>query len=328
MINEEAARLHRKSIIIDGLNASYFRDFDVISSIYRGGVTAVNATIAAWQNPDETRVLIDEASNLLATHSDLLMHIRSASDILKAKSENKLGFILGFQDTIPIGDDTGLLDEYQRLGVHVIQLTYNTTNRVGSGYTEKKDNGISHFGRQVIKEMNRLGILIDLSHSGDRTTLEAIALSDQPVCISHANSREFCNNKRNKTNETLLALRDKGGIIGAMRFPLTLTGKYYTDLDDYLDSIDYLVNLLGIDYVGIGTDFMEKMPLGIKLYTLKNVSIINLFKFLFTCPVKNFETASEFPNVTEKLISRGYSPEDVQKIMGLNWFRLYGQVWK
>lgn len=320
-------KLHEESIIIDGLNASWFLSDGVMEQIHAGGVTAVNATIAAWHSPAETIDMIGQMLRQLEKHSNIAMQIRSAADIHAAKATGKTGFILGFQDTAPIADKLHLLRVYHELGVRIIQLTYNFENLVGFGCQAPEDKGLTDFGREVIAEMNRLGILIDLSHCGPRTTLEAIELSAQPVAITHANAAAQFPHPRNKADETIKACAAKGGVIGALSFPAMLTQQLPATIDDYAAAIDYLVQLAGVDHTAIGPDFMEEMPLEVVQKVLGGLppEVIQMMQAM--PPVQNFDTAAKMGNITAVLLQRGYKAKDVQKIMGSNWLQLYEQVW-
>ena len=238
-----------------------------------------------------------------------------------------MGFIFGFQDTSPIQDNERLLSVYHALGVKIIQLTYNHQNLVGGGCMLPEDKGLTAFGLKVIAEMNRLGILIDLSHCGPRTSMEAIEVSQEPVAFTHANPIALADHPRNKTDEALKALAAKGGVVGVATLPAMLTGQKHATLDDYLAAIDYMVNLLGIDHVGLGPDFMEDMPEEILASALKGLSTSEKEKYFSTKVIQGFESISECPRVTSELLSRGYSMGQVEKIMGGNWLRLYEEVW-
>lgn len=323
--------LHQESIIIDGLNASYFQDAEVLQRIHRGGVTAVNATIAAWHNMPETIRLIADLIPHFGQHCDLVMRVNTVADIAKAKAAGKVGIILGFQDSRPLEDNLNLLAVYHALGVRIIQLTYNECNLVGCGCLAPEDQGLTEFGRAVIAEMNRLGMLVDLSHCGPRTTLEAIEVSTQPVAITHSNPRARCDHPRNKTDDVIRALGARGGVIGAVSFPAMVTGKLEATLDDLIAMIDYLVELVGVDHVGVGADFMEKMPQEILMKVLAAgregpppPEVLKLFQGV---AMTGLESASAFANITSALLARGYSESDTKKIMGENWLRLYEQVW-
>ena len=321
-------QLHRESVIIDGLNASWFLSDAVIERIHQGGVTAVNATIAAWHNPADTLDMIGQMYRQVDKHSRIALLARSVSDIQAAKTTGKTGYILGFQDTNPIADKLYLLRVYHELGVRIIQLTYNFENLVGFGCQAPEDRGLTEFGKDVVAEMNRLGILIDLSHCGARTTLDAIDRSEKPVAITHANAASQFPHPRNKSDEALKACAARGGVIGALSFPAMLTPSLPATLDDYVNAIDYLVDMVGIDHVAIGADFMEEMPREVAEVVLSGLSLDVIAFMQSIPPVRDFASTADMPHVTANLLERGYSTADVQKIMGGNWLRLYGQTWE
>lgn len=323
----EPIQLHRDSIVIDGLNASNFFDPRVFARIRAGGVTAVNATIAAWHAPAEAVALVAGALRLIDGQPDALMQVVDVADVARAKAAGRLGVILGFQGAEPIGDDLNMLGLYRRLGVRIVQLTYNFRNLVGCGCQEQEDTGVSDFGRRAVAEMNRLGMLVDLSHCGPRTTLEAIEASSRPVAFTHANALALCPHPRNKSDDALKALAARGGVAGAVIFPPLLTCGATAVLDDYVRMIDYLVNLIGIDHVGLGPDFMEDMAPEVSAAALKGLSPEALKQFASIRPTVGFESISACANVTAALLAHGYAEADVRKIMGGNWLRLYEQAW-
>jgi membrane dipeptidase len=318
--------LHRDSIIIDGLNASNFYEPRVFDRLRAGGITAANTTIAAWHDLPETMKIIADMLHLIEARDDLIQ-VREADDIARAKTANKLGVIFGFQDTAPLGDNLKMLAVYRALGVRIIQLTYNHTNLVGSGNLIQDDAGLTAFGRDVIAEMNRLGILVDLSHCGVRTTWDAIEASVKPVAFTHANPFALCPHPRNKSDEALKAVAAKGGVVGVVVFAPMLTGAASATLDEYLQRVDYLVNLVGVDHVGIGPDFMEEMTEEVSAKALSGMPPEVAAKFRAVQPTQGFESISACANVTAGLIARGYREQDVKKIMGENWLRLYRAVW-
>jgi membrane dipeptidase len=327
MNKEQARKLHEEAYVIDGLNASTFFSEAVLRRIRQGGVTAFNGTVAAWHSLPETMNLIADYYRLFEDQPDWIMQVRAVEDIHEAKARGCAGMIFGFQDTNALNGNLRMLDVYHALGVRIIQLTYNDENAVGCGCMAPVDKGLTPFGREVVAEMNRLGMLVDLSHCGTKTTKDAIEASKGPVAFTHANPLALAKSPRNKPDEAFKALADKGGVAGAVRLPAWLTHHGRASLEDYLKAIDYLVELMGIDHVGLGTDFMEEIPAEIMVASLKGISEENLVKFYGSTLVEGFESVAEFPGVTEGLLSRGYRPEEVKKIMGGNWLRLYNQVW-
>ena len=332
MATETTAReLYDEAIVIDGLNVSNWNSPAVYRSLHAGAVTAINATIAVWEGYQETMDHIAAWLRRFDDYADTLVQARSVEDILRAKQEGKAGVILGWQNASPIGNDLDRLALFHTLGVKIVQITYNERNLLGNGCYERTDEGLSSFGVDAIKEMNRLGILVDLSHVGDRTTLDAIEVSEQPVACTHANARSFFNHVRNKTDDALKLLSERGGVVGANAFPPFLRRGFESTLEDYVDAIDDLVERVGIDHVGIGTDFTQDQPK-------------EFFDWLFfqqgtklqPRPVdypdplvhpRDIETPDKFSNLAAALLRRGYRPEDVSKVLGGNWLRLFRQVW-
>jgi membrane dipeptidase len=327
MDKNHALRIHKEAIVIDGLNASYFFNEAVLRRIRQGGVTAFNGTVAAWHSLPETMNLIADYYRLFEDHADWIMQVRSVEDIYKAKAGGCAGMIFGLQDTNALNGNLRMLAVYHALGVRVIQLTYNDENAVGCGCMAPEDKGLTPFGREVVVEMNRLGMLVDVSHCGHKTTMDAIGVSKGPVAFTHANPLALAKSPRNKPDEAFKALAAKGGVAGVVLLPAWLTHHGQASLEDYLNAIDYLVELIGMDHVGLGTDFMEEIPAEIMMEALKGISAETLQKYYASTIVHGFESSAEFPSVTEGLLTRGYSPEDVKKIMGGNWLRLYEKVW-
>jgi membrane dipeptidase len=328
MAEDRPASLHAESIIIDGLEIGRWGE-KVFRQMREGGLTAVSATIAVIESFRETMSAIAEWHRMFELYENLIMHVKTVEDIRMAKEMGKTGIIFDFQNTSPIEDDLYLLSVFKALGVQVIQLTYMERNYVGDGCLERTDCGLSVFGLEVIEEMNRLGILIDLSHVGYRTTMEAIEASQKPVAFTHANPRALCDHPRNKTDEQIKALAAKGGVIGANVYPPFLAAGSRATLDDVVEVIDYLVSLVGADYVGIGTDFTEGQPAEWFDYILTGKSKKGSSMKL-ELPIVNPEgirSAAEFPNLTRALLDHGYMESDVKKIMGENWLRLYEEVW-
>jgi membrane dipeptidase len=328
--NDRAARLHASSIIIDGLEISRFGE-EVFGNLVTGGLAAIVATVAVIEGFRDTISKIAAWYRMFDRFSSLIMPVSVADDIPRAKELGKVGIVLGFQNTSPIEDDLHLLSIYKQLGIRVIQLTYMERNFVGDGCLERTDCGLSNFGLEVIEEMNRLGILIDLSHVGTTTALEAIEVSDSPVAYTHANPRTLCDHPRNKTDEEIVALAAKGGVIGANIFPPFLRAGSEATIDDFMEVIDYLVELVGVDHVGIGTDFTEGQPDEIYGYWARGKSKREDLPMKVDLPIVNPEgirSASQFQNLTKALLLRGYGEADVKKIMGENWLQLFKRVWK
>ena len=325
--------IYDDSIVIDGLNVSRWDSQAVYDSLSNGRVTAINATIAIWEGFHET---LDNTSAWMRRFRDqsaTLSQVRTADDILRAKEQGKVGVALGWQNSSPIENHLDRLELFYEFGVRVIQITYNERNLVGNGCYERVDDGLSNFGVDVVKEMDRLGILVDLSHVGDQTTLEAIELSENPVACTHANARSFFDNPRNKTDDALRILAEKGGVVGANAFPCFLRNEWASTLSDYVDAIDDLVERIGIDHVGIGTDYTQDQSRDFFRWLLSRQGTIPLEEWIATFPdpvvhPTGMETPDKLAAVSRELQARGYSGEDIEKVLGGNWLRLFRQVWR
>ena len=214
-VSERARRLYDDAVVIDGLNVSEWDSDAVYESLNEGGVAAINATIATWENYRET---LDHISRWLARfreRSDRVLQVETVEDIHRAKREGKTGVILGWQNTSPIENRLDRLELFHRLGVRIAQVTYHERNLLGDGCMERQDGGLTNFGVDAVKEMNRVGILIDLSHVGMATTMDSIEVSDKPVAITHANAKSYYDHRRNKTDEAIKLMAEKGGVIGS-----------------------------------------------------------------------------------------------------------------
>jgi membrane dipeptidase len=317
--------------VIDGLDTSKWGSESVYRALRDGGVTAINATIAIWDDYESTLHMITKYLEWFDEFDDLIRPVKTVEDIHRAKAENRTGIIFGWQNATPIGNDLTRLKLFHALGVRVIQLTYNERNLLGNGCYERTDDGLSNFGLAAVKEMNRLGILIDLSHVGDRTTLDAIENSIQPVAITHANARSHIDHPRSKTDEAIKLLVERGGVIGANGFPMFFEKGFETGLDEYIDAIDYLVQMVGIDHVGIGTDFCTEQPRSFFDWIFSSQGNIPAEEVAFTpepyTHLKGFESQAEWANVAEGLLARNYSEADTKKVLGENWLKLFGKVW-
>ncbi len=328
----QAHQIYEKAIAIDGLNVSNWNSPAVYQSLRSSGITAINATSAVWDNYREGLDQVAAWQQRFSQYSDILVPIRTTRDIIRAKEDHKVGIIIGWQNASPIENDLKRLALFHQLGLRIVQLTYNERNLLGNGCYERRDEGLSHFGVDAIHEMNRLGILIDLSHVGDRTTLEAIEVSEKPVAFTHANARAHFDHVRNKTDEALKKLAARGGVVGANAFPAFFPRLFDSTLADYADAIDDLVERLGIDHVGIGTDYTQDQPQAFfdRLYARQGTGDQKA-PLVFPDPMRHpqdMETPDKFSHIAVELCKRGYSDEDTGKILGGNWLRLFQKVWQ
>ena len=330
----EARRIYDEAIVIDGLNVSNWESDAVFERLRAGNITAINATVATWENFLQTMAHLSAWMRRFRERDDILQ-VKETADIHAAKKLGKTGIILGFQNASPIENDLDRLGLFLALGVRVIQVTYHETNLLGSGCWERHDAGLSNFGIDAVREMNRLGIVVDLSHVGPKTTLDAIEVSEQPVAITHANARTFCGHRRNKDEEALVALAEKGGVVGATSFANFLPRGFDSTVEDFVDAIDDMVERIGIDHVAIGTDSTHDQPLefwhyissqqGTKFPSTFADGSIPYTELSFQ--PKGIDSPAEFPNLADALANRGYSGEDITRLLGGNWMSLFERVW-
>ncbi|MFO8060130.1 MAG: membrane dipeptidase [Bacillota bacterium] len=262
--------------------------------------------------------------------------IRSPEDLQRADEEQETGLVLWFQDPHPIENSLELLRVFYELGVRAIQLTYNRANYLGSGCTERIDRGLTAFGAKVVREMNRLGVVIDLSHSSRQTALDAMRESTQPVLFSHANPRAITDSPRNKDDDQLKLLAEVGGVIGLTPWgPLCWRGTGRPSLDDYIDHIEYVVDLIGIDHVGFGSDNTadhSSDAAGTEEQAALYPAVVAEYnRTVGTQPsarhAEGFSGPHNLDNLVDGLIGRGFGTADTAKLLGGNFLRVFKKVW-
>jgi len=339
--------IHRDSILIDAMGSGVLlptalipppprNGAPLIDRAIASGLTAMNVTLGIsgiGMGIDNFRSMIGTIHGYLSYFEleDRLIHVLSAADIHRAKRDGKLGIIFGCQGIAgKIEDDPGLLLILHRLGQRIVQLTYNERSSVGCGCLEIVDTGLTQLGRICIREMNHLGLVVDLAHAGSRTTLDAAAFSASPIIVSHANVRKLCDTPRNLSDEMITAVANTGGVIGITAyapFCETAAGKRPT-IQDYVDHIAYIGDLAGIDHVGIGSDFFdgESLVRFERFFRLRYPEVIRNYT-IDTVYVDGLGTVDDFPRITDALEGRGFSESDIRKILGGNFLRVFDRVW-
>ncbi|ALE84069.1 dipeptidase [Pseudonocardia sp. HH130629-09] len=318
-------------VVVDGCNPSNWDDPQVYANLVKGGVTATNATVAIWEGYTDAADEIGRWLRRFRERETEILQVRSVADIAEAQRSGRAGIILGWQNLAPIENDFERLEVFAALGVRIAQLAYNIRNLVANGCYERVDDGLSGYGMQAVRKLNDLGILIDLSHVGDRSSMEAVAHSTAPVAITHANRRAFHDTPRNKPDDLIRAVVDGGGVIGANAFPRFLPHGFDSTVDDFLDAIENMVELAGVDHVGIATDFCEGQDMAYWHYLRALHGKIPGAEPQVPRPdpsLAGLGNAAHMPRVAEGLAGRGYSATEVAKIVGGNWLRLYGEVWR
>ncbi|MGH6953560.1 MAG: dipeptidase [Alphaproteobacteria bacterium] len=336
MVNAAATALHRDSLVIDGL--IFFSDGDV-SALKAGGVDAVNLTVSNFITDFTTTC--DEIAAwcaVLAAPGSPWHLVLSAEDIALARTAGRIGLIMGWQNMRPIEDKLERLALFHRLGVRVMQLTYNERNFIGDGCLEPHDAGLSRFGRRVIAEMNRLGLAIDLSHVGERTCLESAEVSTRPVLVTHANAKAVSDVPRNKSDAVIKAVAATGGTIGLSVYgPMCWDGRSRPRLGNFLRHLEHVVELVGVEHVAFGTDFpavsdlskldrliattLERYPGAVSSYARAFGNDIRT-RYLEDCG-----SPRDLGAITALLIGRGWAERDVRAFLGENLRRVLGAIW-
>ncbi len=318
--------LHDDLIVFDGLNISNWGR-DVFEDMRRGGLTAANCTCSVWEGFQATMTNIATWKGYFRDHADLLRQVYTTTDIQHAKKEGKTGIVLGFQNAAAFEDNPGYIQLFKELGVGIVQMCYNTQNLIGTGCYER-DGGLSGYGHDVVAEMNRVGIMCDLSHVGPKTSDDVIRASTKPVAYSHCLPSGLKDHPRNKSDAQLKFIADRGGFIGVTMFPTFLERGVNATVDDYVEAIDYVINIVGEDVVGIGTDFTQGYgkPFFDWLTHDKGAGR-RLTDFGDIINPKGIRTIGEFPNLTTTMEKAGWPERKIRKIMGENWVRVLRDVW-
>jgi membrane dipeptidase len=338
IIHDRASALHRETLVIDGSQSAPMTP-EHFDRLRRGGINALNITVVDNMRAEfaESAAIIQDMIDNIEAHRDELLLVRTTQDIQQAHKQGKIGVIMGLQNARPIMNDLRYLRVLHTMGIRIIQLTYNERNLIGDGCIEKANGGLSRFGRSVVKEMNRLGVVVDVSHCSEQTTLDAIEESDLPIAITHSNAKALSPSPRNKSDRVLKLLSERGGVIGAVVWaPITYSDpKRRPGTKEFFAIVDYLVEHAGIDHVGIGSDIGEgesrehyeaMFMHGGGIYPEITAPLGDWYNW-DNRMVEGLESSVVFPMITEELMKHGYKDEDLRKIMGGNWLRIYRQVW-
>ncbi|MAN79686.1 MAG: peptidase M19 [Rhodospirillaceae bacterium] len=332
--DKDARALHRDAIVIDGVCPLLMAPANV-SHYLDGGLTAAVPTIAIRETAEQTLRIFGRWHRFIEGHKRLRL-ARKAADIEGAKRADEMAIVFHFQGTDAIEDDLNLLDAYKALGLGMVQLTYNVKCRVGDGALERTDAGLSLFGQNLVKRCNDLGLIVDGSHTGYRTTMDAMEICDGPFVFSHANAKALHPSPRNITDDQMTACAQTGGVVGINGFPSFLGDDPRPGLDRFIAFIDYAVELMGIDHVGLGIDYYMGMDpiIPADKARARYDDAIKTGRWdaaVYPPPPHYFpagiETPATLSNLTAGLLARGYGDADVRKIMGENWLRVFRQVW-
>ena len=318
-------------MIIDGLQYANWSE-KVFRQMREGRVDAVHVTIAYHENFRETVLNFEQWNRWFETYPDLIMKGLTGADIDTAKSTNRTAIFFGFQNPSPIEDDIGLVEVLHTLGARFMQLSYNNQSLLAAGCYEAEDPGITRMGRQVIAEMNRVGLVVDMSHSADRSTIEATEISTRPIVISHANPYEWSPALRNKRHDVIQAVVETGGMLGFSLYPHHLAGKSDCTLKDFCEMIARTADRYGAEHLGLGTDLCQDQPDSVVewMRTGRWTKEIDFGEGSAQNPgfpemPEWFQDNRDFANIARGLAEIGMSEEEVEGIMGANWYRFFSE---
>jgi len=294
------------------------------------GLDAVHVTIVYHEDYDELQKRINEWNNYFKENSDLIFLGRDFNDIEKAKKENKTAIFFGFQNCSPIEDDIKLIEKVHQQGCRFMQLTYNNQSLLATGCYEKQDSGVTNFGREAIKEMNRVGIVVDMSHSAEQSTFDAIEISEKPIAITHANPSFWYKAIRNKSNDLLKALANSDGMLGLSLYPHHLKDGSNCTLENFCQMTAKTAEIMGVKNIGIGSDLCINHPDSVVEWMrngtwteTKNYGEGSKKKPGFPKQPNWFLDARGFNNLETGLKKIGFSEEETNGILGNNWYNFY-----
>jgi membrane dipeptidase len=347
----EAARSwagYDEAIVIDALagpiqfnipQQSLPLDTPSIDAVRRSGITAVNLTVNARPGEgttafEATQARIGEWHGEIEAHPDVFTLVRSVADIDHAEGTGRLGLILGFQDTVPVEDDLSRLEVFHGSGLRIVQLTYNVENRIGSGSLVPQDTGLTDLGREAVARLDALGILVDLSHCGPRTTLDGIRASTNPVAITHSGCNAIFRHPRSKDDAALRTMADRGGVIGIYLMPF-LNASGPPTAEDVLAHVEHAIDVCGEDHVGIGSD-QGIVPLDVSGDFAERFVQVSAQRSALGIAAPREDTIPYVPDlnhprrletIASMMESRGHSGAVIEKVIGGNFLRLFGEVW-
>lgn len=317
--------MYQKQIVIDGLQyCNWSREY--FQTLQASGITAVHATLVYHENARETLSRFAEWNLRFEQNADLIMPIHSLADIKTAKAQGKVGIFFGAQNCSSIDDEIGLIEVMRQQGLLIMQLTYNNQSLLATGCYEKNDTGITRFGKQAIEEMNRVGMIIDMSHSAERSTLEAIELSSRPICISHANPSFAYDALRNKSDTVIKALATNGGLLGFSLYPFHLPNGSQCTLQQFCQMVAKTADMVGVEHLGIGSDLCLNQPQSV-LQWMRNGRWSKNMDYGegsagnagWPDSLPWFCGSAGMENIYNGLISHGFNESETGLILGGNW---------
>jgi membrane dipeptidase len=300
------------------------------------GVTAVKWSLGGINSKFEDTVAeIAGIQRMIEVHPDYFMQVRVPADLKRAKQDRKLGLILSFESADMLGGKIETFSVFRDLGVRVMQLSYNRKSPFAAGVMEPEGGGLTALGHDAVKQMNKLGIAIDISHANPATTADVLALSSVPVVMTHAGSAAVHAHPRNKTDEQLRALAAKGGVVGIFDLPFLAASPHQPNVDDYMQHMEHVLQVVGEDHIGIGSDVgiqpFDTSPQGMAEF---NKEIAERRAAGLSAPeedrptyVEGLNTPLRLEVIADQLLKRGHSEAVTEKILGANFARVFTQIW-
>jgi membrane dipeptidase len=317
------------SMLVDGLQYANWSE-KIFRQMRQGGVDAVHVTITYHENFRETVLQIERWNRWFERFPDLIFQGFNGADVQKARDTGRTAIFFGAQNPSMIEDDIGLVEVLHRLGLRFMQLTYNNQSLLATGCYEADDTGLTRMGREVVGEMNRVGMVVDMSHSGERSTLEAIAHSSRPIAITHANPASWHPALRNKSDTVIKALAESGGMLGFSVYPHHLAGGSGCTSTSFCDMIARTADQIGVDHIGIGTDLCQDHPDSVVEWMRSGrwTKKVDFGEGSADAPgfppmPDWFHDNRDFGNIASGLRARGMSDAEVSAVMGDNWLRFF-----
>ena len=314
-------------MIIDGLQINDWSR-DVIEEVRSGGVDVVHATVGVWEDMAGAMTRIGAFRHLCRHNADLIRITRSVEEIHEAKADDVLAVVLGFQNSSMLGDDPEMARIFAALGIRVIQITYNIANHLGSSCWEPSDGGLTRAGNRMVSALNDAGVLVDISHVGNVTGRETVDASSQPIAITHGNPIAFCDSPRNKPDELVSAVADRGGVIGCTLYPLFMGGADVTR-SEYCGMVAALSEQIGVEHVAIGSDAVlgwSPDALGWMRNGRWDRAAAPSAAPSFPPWPEWFDGPKDFGSLSDGLDGAGFTSTERDLVLGGNWLRLFGEV--
>lgn len=335
-LKAQALDILKEAIVIDAMGGSVVHPTPHVTEgtyeekLVSYGWTAMNATLVSEPTYTPTYEETLKSVNENLSYFDMspkARHIETADDIVEAKKKGQLGVILGVQSPSFIDQDRSRVRIMHKLGLRILQMTYMERNYLGDGCLEFENRGLTHFGVQIVRECNRVGIVLDCSHVGVNTTIDTARYSSKPILIGHTACRAIVDNPRAANDDQIKAVADKGGVIGMTPLATLIRTDQQPTVDDYVNHFDHVINLVGQDHIGLGTDMFDGKT-KVNWVTPIFYPEVSGKSSYSDRRVRGFSQKSDLPNLVEAFLRKGYSRELILKILGGNYMRVFREVWR